>query len=33
MKTKFVKNAEQLVFYEDQNKIMKGKLEGYERLT
>lgn len=26
MKVKFVKNAEQLVYYEDQNKLMKGKL-------
>lgn len=33
IKGKFVKNAEQLTIYEDQNKLLKGKVEGYERLT
>lgn len=29
MKGKFIKNAEQLTIYEDQNKILKGKVEGF----
>jgi hypothetical protein len=33
IKNKFVKNAEQLGVLEDQNKLLKGKVEGYERLT
>ena len=33
IKSRFVKTAEQLKFYEEQNKMMKGKLEGYERLS
>ena len=33
IKGKFVKNAEQLTVYEEQNKLLKGKVEGYERLT
>jgi hypothetical protein len=33
VKNKFVKNAQELIVYEEQNKVMKGKLEGYERLT
>lgn len=33
MKVKFVKNAQELAHFEEQNKLMRGKLEGYERLT
>ena len=33
MKSKFVKNAEDLLLHEEQNKLLKGKVEGFERLT
>ena len=33
IKGKFLNNAEQLSIYEEQNKVLKGKVEGYERLT
>lgn len=33
LKSKFVKNADDLLFHEEQNRLLKGKVEGFERLT